>query len=122
MPAEGENEWTPLGSPRPFEDLNFEALGFDAGMSLDSRNHRLILTGGFLPAGHVQIGSTKGVWALPLEPVAQWTKLGDLPQLHGSALHASFYDPIRHRLILVGGVWNGGEIPISPPAIRARRS
>src|SRR5262249_51655778 len=30
----------------------------------------------------------------------------------GSALHVSFYDPIRHRLILVGGVRNGGNIPI----------
>lgn len=112
MPAEGKNEWTSLGPPRPFEYLNFEDPGFDAGLSVDSRNHRLILAGGFSPAGHVQIQSTNGVWALPLEPAAQWTKLGDLPQPHGSALHASFYDPIRHRLILVGGVWNGGNIPI----------
>jgi hypothetical protein len=112
MPAEGENGWTPLGPPRPFEDLNFEDPGFDAGVSVDSHNHRLILTGGFIPAGHVQVGSTEGVWALPLESAAQWTKLGILPQPHGSALHASFYDPIRNRLVLVGGTWNGGNIPI----------
>ena len=111
-PAEGENEWTPLGPQVPFEYLNFEDPGFDAGVSLDSRNHRLILTGGFLPAGHAQIGSAKGVWALPLEAAAQWTQLGDLPQPYGSALHASFYDPIRRRLVLVGGCWNGGHISI----------
>jgi hypothetical protein len=112
MPAAGENEWVPFGPPTPFEDLNFEAPGFDAGVSVDSRDQRLILTGGFLPAGHVQIGSTNGVWALSLGAARQWTQLGILPQPHGSALHASFYDPNRRRLILVGGVWNGGNIPI----------
>ena len=112
MPAEGEHGWTPLGAPAPFEDLNFEDPGFDAGVSVDSPNHRLIITGGFLPAGHVQIGSTNGVWALTLGPTTQWTQLGILPQPHGSALHASFHDPFRHRLILVGGYWNGGHIPI----------
>jgi hypothetical protein len=112
MLAGGQDGWTNLGPAPPFEDLNFELPGHDAGISIDTRTSRLLVTGGLIPAGHAAYGTTKGVWSLPLTSDPQWKQIGVLPQPYGSAMHASFYDPIRDRLIVVGGIWIGGKFQV----------
>jgi len=108
--ATGKGGWSPIGPPPPIADLNFADPGFEAGLAYDSKRGRTLITGGLLPAGHAAYGTTHGMWALPgADDLAQWTRIGDLPQVYGSAQHASFYDAVRDRLILVGGIWIGGR-------------
>jgi hypothetical protein len=115
MPAEGGVRWTALGPVAPFDTLtgfDLEFPGFEAGVCMDPREQRVIVCGGLQGAGHAAVGSVRGVWALSLGPDPQWTHLGDLPQVYGSAMHAAFDDALRNRLVLVGGIWNGGYFQI----------
>lgn len=106
IPAAASGDWTPLGPLRPYDDMS---LGLGAGIAIDSRRNRLIVTGGLVPAGHVQYQTVPGVWSLSLGPSPEWSRIGTMPQDCGSAGHASFYDPVHDRLLLLGGVWVCGK-------------
>ena len=109
QPAEGSGAWTRLEAPG-ITDPN--ALGLQSGVALDTRRHRLIATGGRIPLGYAPWVTVRGVWSLSLDASPRWEHVGDLPQEYGSAGHAQFYDPIRDRLIVVGGGWTGGRFNV----------
>ena len=102
-------EWVPLGPPVPYEDLVFRTPGYGCAVTLDKRRHRLLVSGGMLPAGHVQYASSHGVWSLSLEGTPEWTFAGAMPQECGAAGHAAFYDDLHDRLVLLGGLWSCGR-------------
>ncbi len=114
-PAAGPGEWTPFGPPVPYEAFPFRTPGFGCGVTLDTRRHRLLITGGMLPAGHVQWASSHGVWSLSLAEPPEWKFVGNMPQDCGAAAHAAFYDEVRDRLVLVGGVWSCGRFAAIRP-------
>lgn len=107
MLADGAQTWTELAPPPEFEEPF--TLGLESGVALDTRRHRLVASGGLVAAGHAAWGSVKGVWALSLGDSPAWQRIGDLPQEYGSSGHSQFYDPLRDRLVLLGGQWNGGK-------------
>lgn len=100
LPVEGPRNWTALGprAPRAGSDL-----GARAGIALDTRRNRLILSGGWIYYPHSAGYTVSAVWALSLGPDPSWSLLGRLPQTYGSAGHASYYDPVQDRLLLLGG-------------------
>lgn len=97
-PADRPGSWTTLigHEDRPGD------LGSAAGVALDSRRNRLIVTGGFMPAAHSAGYAQDGVWALSLGEEPAWSLMGRLPA--GSYGHEAFYDPLRDRLVIVGGM------------------
>lgn len=108
-PAAASGTWTPLGPPRPRDVLS---LGWGAGLALDTRRNRLIMTGGLNDAGHVQYETDPGIWSLSLGASAEWSRIGTMPQECGSVGHDSYYDPIGDRLVLFGGLWMCGKFAV----------
>jgi hypothetical protein len=108
--GDGPRTWTPLGPLRPNESPN---LGSGAAVAIDTRRNRLIVSGGWTPYPHSAGYTQSGVWSLSLGAEPSWSPIGTLP--HGSASHASYCDPVRDRLVVVGGY----EVFDSP---RSRRS
>lgn len=94
--------WVPLGPPAP-TDAWPGRLGLGAGVAVDTRRNRLIVTGGWIPYPSSAGYTVAGVWSLSLGPEASWSLLGALPQPYGSAGHATFYDPVGDRLVMLGG-------------------
>lgn len=99
-PGAGPRARTPLGPPEPNESSD---LGMGAAVALDTRRNRLIVSGGWTPYPHSAGFTERGVWSLSLGPDPSWSPMGTLPQPYGSAGHASYYDPVRDRLVLLGG-------------------
>lgn len=91
--------WTTLGPYRP----NDWSLGSDAGIALDTRRNRLIVSGGWIYYPHGAGFTQRGVWALSLGADPSWSPMGTLPQPYGCAAHASYYDPVGDRLVILGG-------------------
>ena len=92
------NGWTQLGPWVP-EDWT---LGFGAGIAVDTRRNRLIVTGGHIFYPNSAGYSMLGVWALDLGASPAWTHIGELP--FTSEGHATWYDAVHDRLIVFGGV------------------
>jgi len=99
-PAAGQRVWTPLGPPVSSQD---RTVGAGAGLAVDSRRNRLLVTGGWIPYPHSGDYTVGGLWSLSLGPDPSWSFVGTLPQPVGSAGHAAFYDPVRDRLVVLGG-------------------
>jgi hypothetical protein len=97
-PAEAPRDWVLLGPPAP---AGGQEVGLGAGVALDTRRNRLLVTGGWLYYPHGVGYTVTGVWALSLGVDLAWTKLGDLPMSSGS--HATYYDAANDRLVLLGG-------------------
>lgn len=106
-----QGTWTPLSGQRPDQA---PAVGLGAGLAIDSRRNRLLVSGGWRFFPHGAGYSLGGVWSLSLDANPDWTFVGALPLPWGSAGHASYYDPARDQLVIVGGY----EINDSP---RTRR-
>src|SRR5512143_3368586 len=98
-PALDVMTWTALGPPLP----QSWTVGQAAGVALDARRNRLIVSGGYIYYPHSAGYSQTGVWALSLGSDASWSHLGELPQPLGSAGHDSYYDPAHDRLVVLGG-------------------
>ncbi len=109
-PAAEPRSWSALGPLAPTDTVR---LGVGASVALDTRRNRLIVSGGWLPYAHSAGFTQNGVWALSLGPTPSWSLLGLLPM--GSAGHASFYDPVHDRFVILGG-WEVNDMP------RTRRS
>ncbi len=111
--ADSLGQWAALGPRTPSDDWS-RLTGSAAGVALDTRRNRLIVTGGYVPYAHSAGFSVDGVWSLSLGPSPAWSFLGNLP--FGSYGHAQFYDPIRDRLVIVGGTF----VNDTPRSRRAR--
>jgi len=98
LAAVGSVAWAPLGPPAPYEG---PVIGPGAGVALDTRRNRLILSGGWKPYPHGAGYTYDGVWALSLGSEPSWSLLGTMPTT--SALHAAYYDPVHDRLVVIGG-------------------
>ncbi len=101
-PAGEPRAWAPIG-PELSNDTWAMKVGSSAGVALDTRRNRLIVSGGYAPYPHSAGYSYSAVWALPLAGDSTWQFLGDLPA--GSYGHMAFYDPIQDRMVVVGGVY-----------------
>lgn len=95
--AERPDGWTVLGPTVP---LGW-TVGTDAGIAIDTRRNRLIVSGGWVFPGHGAGYSMPGIWALDLGANPVWTQLGELPRT--SYGHELWYDPALDRLIVLGG-------------------
>jgi hypothetical protein len=140
-PRETPGDWTLL---RAYDPVTYWELGQGAGVAVDARRNRLIVSGGWMPYPHGAGYTLYGVWALSLDGEPTWSRLGDLAQDSGS--HAAYYDALNDRLVILGGysvadigrwrsyhgpaewttpldstlVWTlrsstSGEIPLAPP-------
>lgn len=98
--AELAGRWEALGPVAPGA---WRDLGYGAGVALDSRRKRLLVTGGWIPYPHGAGFSLDGVWALSLGPSPEWSFVGRLPQ--SSADHAAYYDAANDRLLVLGGYY-----------------
>lgn len=110
-PAQGAAPWQGLGPPTPFTSYSSSP---GAGVALDTRRHRLIVTGGWVFYPHSGSYTVSPVWALSLGDEPTWTLLGDLPQDWGSAGHAAFYDADRDELVVIGGFVRPGRLAAVP--------
>jgi hypothetical protein len=99
-PAADPRGWTALGPPTPDESPD---LGLNGGLVLDTRRNRLIVSGGWRPYPHGAGYTQNGVWSLSLGADPSWSPLGTVPQSLGCGGHASYYDPVGDRLVLLGG-------------------
>jgi hypothetical protein len=99
-PGDGPQSWSPLGPTLSGLNAN---IGMRAGVTLDSHRHRLIVTGGWIPYPHGAGYTRDEVWSLSLGDEPQWRFLGAMPV--SSADHAAYYDPLRDRLVLIGGYY-----------------
>jgi len=97
LSLEGEPEWTqlaPVGAapaPRAYHNAVYDPVG-----------ERMLVFGGYG-------GSGNDVWSLSLGSSPQWTQLapsGTPPSARQSA--SAIYDPAAHRMIVFGGVGDGG--------------
>jgi hypothetical protein len=115
MPAAEPDRWAAFGPPFS-TDLWPGGVGSAAGVTLDTRRNRLIVTGGWVYNPHSAGFSLDGVWGLSLGDEPAWSLMGRLPT--GSYGHAAFYDPTRDRLVITGGeeVW---DLPRSRRALGA---
>lgn len=91
------NGWTEFGPAVP----EGWTVGTDAGIAIDTRRNRLIVTGGWVFPGHGAGYSMLGIWALDLGVHPAWTRLGELPRTAYG--HDLWYDPALDRLIMLGG-------------------
>jgi hypothetical protein len=94
-------EWTEIDAAFPG--------GENARALLDPVRRRLIAYGGwrYLPLGNSY--TLPDVWVLNLDGSPVWTRLGDGPVPQGSAGHSVFYDPVRDRMVVMGGYWSQGN-------------
>lgn len=99
-PAAEYAQWTKLGPLAPWAP---QVVGSGAAVAIDTRRNRLIVSGGWAPYAHSAGFTLGGVMALSLGADSTWQVLGTLPQPWGSSQHASYYDPVRDRLVIVGG-------------------
>ena len=100
MPAQEPGAWVQLG---PAAATGWPSqVGMGAGVAIDSRRNRLIVSGGYAPYAHSAGFSLTGVWTLSLDANPAWSHLGDLPT--SSYGHAAVYDAIRDELVVVGGM------------------
>lgn len=90
-----------------------EASGPDyregASIMLDPPRHRVLVYGGDHYEAHGGGGTSSQLWALSLGETPAWTLLGSGPTPYGSAGHATFYDPLRDRMVIMGGYWRNGN-------------
>ena len=113
-PATGPWDWKELGPPAPAEARDIDN---GAGIALDSRRNRLIVSGGWFFYPHSGSLTLNGVWAVSLGRSPEWSQLGTLPHVNGVGDHYSFYDPVRDRLVVVGGVARPGRLSAVPQGL-----
>src|SRR6185503_4624130 len=70
----------------------------DPSVVYDPSRRRMVMFGGF--DGIYQ----NDTWALDLSGVPAWSKLTTVGSPPGRYRHAAMYDPIRDRMIVIGGV------------------
>ena len=99
--------WAPLGPTAPMQGPG-PCIG--SGVAFDSKRNRLLVTGGLIVYPHSGDYTVGGVWALTFGTNPSWSYVGELPQEWGSAGHASYYDPVRDRLVLLGGCFRPGRL------------
>jgi hypothetical protein len=89
--------WTELAASE-----NGPSPRFSQSMTLDSRLGRLLVFGGW--EGDLPKRPLRDLWAYDLE-AKTWTNLGQAgPVPEARASHGMVEDPVRHRLLLFGGV------------------
>lgn len=92
--------WEPLGPGCPGD---WSSAGAGAGVVLDGRRHRLLVTGGWKPYPHSAGYSLNAIWALSLDGPPVWSFVGNLP--HATADHAAYVDEAANRLVILGGYY-----------------
>ena len=93
----GAPVWTQIHAAGPLpEERQYHALVHDPV------RHRLLLYGGY--DGH----ALDDVWVLPLEGAPCWTRLAAPGAPDARFAHTATYDPVRDRLIVVGGITPAG--------------
>ena len=105
-PANSPQVWSRLGpelqdgNPNPIEG---------AGVTLDARRNRLLVSGGYIFYPHGDSWTTNAIWALSLGSEPSWSFVGNLPQEYGAAGHATFYDSVNGQLVVLGGEYIPGR-------------
>lgn len=98
--AERPTVWVPFGAAAPGV---LAEVGSGAGLVLDARRNRLLVTGGWRPYPHGAGYTYAGICALSLDASPTWTLVGRLPQ--SSAGHSAYVDEATDRLVVLGGYY-----------------
>lgn len=104
--------WTLSLTPgSTWEQIDPDGLRARVGASviLDPRRNRVILYGGYFIEPHISGYTVSEVWSLSLDGTPSWTLLGYGPEPRGSTGHTAFYDPLRDRMVVMGGYSQNGN-------------
>jgi len=107
---DGNSTWALSFTPAPaWTEIETTFPGGQSGRALlDPVRRRMIVYGGWRYYPHGDSYTLPDVWALNLDGPPVWTRLGDGPVPQGSAGHSVFYDPVRDRMVVMGGYWSEG--------------
>jgi hypothetical protein len=98
----GTPDWTKLSPTGSLPAL----ARWGAGVVLDAANDRMLVAGGRTPTGV----DSSDVWSLALAGAGAWSRFSIPPGPSARQLAGATFDPVRHRLLLLGGQTLSGEM------------
>jgi hypothetical protein len=99
----GAPDWTKLTPTGSLPAL----ARWGAGVVLDAANDRMLVAGGRTPSGV----DSSDVWSLSLAGAGAWSRLSIASGPSARLRAGAAFDPVRNRLLLLGGqVLGGGEL------------